>query len=223
MPAGASYRRYRWTMMHRSVCPGCKAHFEHANPVQKWCSIQCRNENKRRVQPIEYGPPMNKDVLAFRRYIRSVAPKDASGYRLYLPELDLWFPLPGRTLRWDGSFRSTRAYELHPVEPPRVPFQTTYQIGFVLKSGILAYPASPLNIVTVYFPQDMSNCRVLGAILKAQKRALQPPQPGRPLPRPRKKRPEIPLIFPDLGPPKTTSESPNLSRLSDPDDDEDGR
>jgi len=155
---------------------------------------------------------MTEEVLRFRANMRRLAPKSALGYRLFSHLLSIWFPLPGRTLRFDGSFSSNTYFALDPVEPPRVPLEERYQLGFVFAQELFLYAGPPYTHVLVTFPQAMSHGRMLAPFLKQLDHAAGIHPRTLPQPQPRKRPVEVRLLTeqpPPWTPPFIPSEHPN--------------
>lgn len=98
---------------------------------------------------------------------RAKAPRHAIGYKLYCSELLVWLPLPG-TQRFDGSFPKHDYFRLRPLEIPRVPLATNYQLAWVFPGGIVQELE---HKVFVSFPARMSRAGELGRRLRAHTRA----------------------------------------------------
>jgi hypothetical protein len=103
--------------------------------------------------------------LFVRAIQRAKPPAGAVGFKLYCAELGISLPAAG-SRRFDGSFPRHDYFTLHPLEIPRVPLATNYQIVWVFPSGDVV-PSNPPYFVHIVFPSDMRQTDEVGRRLKA--------------------------------------------------------
>ena len=105
-----------------------------------------------------------------REYLLANSPITAIGYKLYCFELEMWFPIGGRTKRFDGTLKSTDYFSLVPFEAPLVPIGTRYALKWVLMGGVEVAAAEYMDKILVDFPQTIGNRVRSGAaaVLRSQ-------------------------------------------------------
>lgn len=144
--------------MHIAVCRACRLPYTQSRSDQRYCSAACREQGRSLGVS---GGVLTRDVILFREQVRRLARRGDVGYRLLLFELETWFPLPGRSRRWGGGWRTTPHYSLNPFEPPRVPLEANYMLAFISPSGGFRYPDPPHHMILVTFPEHMDRVPAL--------------------------------------------------------------
>jgi hypothetical protein len=148
------------------TCVGCGTSFLPNHGNQHYHSEQCskaewRNKDRPRVKRPD--PP----IAALNEFVRVVAsskPKEAIGYRLYCPELNIVLPVPNMGRR-DGSRPTGANFSLYPLELPLIPLDTDYVLIWVYP-GDSALPQSPAQYVRPGWEDDMTRRHTIGYLLK---------------------------------------------------------
>ncbi len=169
-PLARAYAFRHNDKMHIAVCRACKQSYMQSRSDQRYCSAACRERGRSLGVS---GGILTRDVILFREQIRRLAKRGEVGYRLLLVELDVWFPIPGRSRRWGGGWRDAYYYSLNPFEPPRVPLEARYQLVFVDQHFGHRIPDAPYGDILVTFPEDMSRVPALAQALAQRKRMEQ--------------------------------------------------
>lgn len=196
--------------MRIAVCRACRQSYMQSRSDQRFCSPECRERGRSLGVS---GGVLTRDVILFREQVRRLARRGDVGYKLHFRELDVSFPLPGRSRRWGGGWRETPCYSLEPFEPPRVPIETRYGLFFVGPQGFSRQPDPPHDLILVTFPEDMSRVPLLAPGLAMLKQMD-----------PRRRRyavPQDPMGYPEP-PPSAEPMTTSLPRghHDDPDDGE---
>lgn len=121
-----------------ATCSGCGIPFTPRRLDQLYHSRKCADSVrwKRKYGPEVPGLPPKDCDLFTKTLLSANKPANAFGYRLRCEELGLWFPAFG-SRRWDDRRPRTDYYTLEPLELPRVPLRTLYEVGWTVPGGIL--------------------------------------------------------------------------------------
>ena len=135
----------------------CNKSIQHPYPSNKYCSVGCRDNNRRErveeqelafwnsIPPLAMSPDASLELSQVPEpkragiFIRSAAPADAVGYRVGCRRVGAetytvhWFPTEKQ--------RKTRLFQLEPIEPPfEIPCPAEYIVVYFDASG------NPLDI-----------------------------------------------------------------------------
>ena len=138
-------------MMHYE-CQHCSRPIKKPYPSKKYCSVGCRDNNRRErveeqerafwnsIQPLAISPEVSQDLSQLAEptragvLIRSAAPAGAVGYRVGCRRVGAetysvhWFPTDQQ--------RKTRLFQLEPIEPPLdIPCPAEYIVVYFDAAG----------------------------------------------------------------------------------------
>ena len=138
-------------MMHYD-CQHCNRPIKKPYPSKKYCSVGCRDNNRRErveeqerafwnsIQPLAISPDLSQDLSQMAAptragvLIRSAAPAGAVGYRVGCRRVGAetytvhWFPTDQQ--------RKTRLFQLEPIEPPLdIPCPAEYIVVYFDAAG----------------------------------------------------------------------------------------
>lgn len=167
-----------------AICRGCGClYLIEIKDNRLFCDFRCkeRSRNKSRQAQFPTWPvsaiPLGQREIRFRENLYSRVPKGADGYALYCFEIELSFPMMGRTRRYTGRKLKEPFFTIWPFEAPLVPLEARYGLQWLNGGNVLQLPTTAPETITVTFPQPMNHIILHHLISRWRRQGAVPASP----------------------------------------------
>lgn len=167
-----------------AICGGCGCLYllEDRNN-RLFCDFRCKERSRHKLRQVQFPAlplsaiPLGQPELRFRENIYARVPKGADGYALYCFELELGFPLMGRTRRYTGHKRAEPFFSLWPFEAPLVPLEARYGLQWLTRGHVMEMATTAPETISVSFPQPTNHVLLRQLVARWRRKGAVPASP----------------------------------------------